>query len=186
MNSENKKSVSKVPTKNYLIVGVIVLVVLLGSLYIYKWYDVYTENKIANSYLMTSKTLVHEIDDLSAIETVFGETVPNEYFVYVSYTKSKKIYELEKELKPIIDDYNLKDYIYYINVTNMMQESDYLAKLNDALGLTENKITEVPTMIYFKDGEVDASSIITREDDNIMQAGDFAKLLDIKGINKNH
>ena len=68
----------------------------------------------------------------------------------------------------------------------MMKKDNYLDELNKALGLEENKITQVPTIIFFKDGVVEDDSIITREDNNIMQAGDFAKLLDIKGIQKDH
>ena len=147
MKSQNKLSRSKIPPKNYAIVGLIILAVILLSLYLFKWYKVSNENKISTSYLMQTKTLVHEIDDLSAIESVFGETA-SEYFIYVSYTKSNKIYQLEEELKPIIDDYNLKDYIYYINVTDMMADDNYLDKLNAALNLTDKKITQVPTIIY--------------------------------------
>ena len=45
---------------------------------------------------MKTKTLVYEVKDLSEIEAVFSET-PNEYFVYVSYTGSEDVYNLEEE-----------------------------------------------------------------------------------------
>ena len=185
MKKENKAVEKKINSKNYVVVAVIFLILILGSLYLYKWYDVYTEEQVSTSYLMKTKTLVYEVKDLSEIEAVFSET-PNEYFVYVSYTGSEDVYNLEEELKPIIEEYKLKDYIYYINVTDMMKKDNYLDELNKALGLEENKITQVPTIIFFKDGVVEDDSIITREDSNIMQAGDFAKLLDIKGIQKDH
>lgn len=185
MKKENKAVEKKIPQKNYMIVGVILIALILGSVYLYKWYNVYQDEKVSVSYLMDSKSIVHEVKNLSEIESVFSET-PNEYFVYVSYTGSTEVYELEKELKSIIEEYRLMDYFYYINVTDMMKNENYLDDLNEALGLKEEKITQVPTIIFFQDGKVSQDGIITREDGNIMQAGDFSRLLDIKGINKEH
>ena len=44
------------------------------------------------------------------------------------------------------------------------------------------KIKEIPTIIYYNDGKV--VDIITREDDNMMNIGDFQKLLDVNKIEK--
>ena len=120
MKKENKAVEKKINSKNYVVVAVIFLILILGSLYLYKWYDVYTEEQVSTSYLMKTKTLVYEVKDLSEIEAVFSET-PNEYFVYVSYTGSEDVYNLEEELKPIIEEYKLKQEVkkYQLALTRL-------------------------------------------------------------------
>jgi hypothetical protein len=74
--------------------------------------------------------------------------------------------------------------MYYINVTDLKNKKDYINKLNNTLGLKDVIITQVPTIIYFKDGEVTKGNIISRSDDKLMSSGDFQKLLDKNEIQK--
>ena len=83
---------------------------------------------------------------------------------------------MEKELKKVINKYELNDQIYYLNVTEIKEKDDYIDKINKSLNL-EEKVTQVPTIIYIKEGKV--VDIIKRSDDNMMNVGDFQKLLDI-------
>ena len=92
---------------------------------------------------------------------------------------------MEKELSKVIKKYNLSESMYFINVNTIKEEKDYINKLNNILGLKDVVITQVPTIIYYKDGVVNKGNIITRSDNNIMNASDFQKLLDINGIDKN-
>ena len=56
-----------------------------------------------------------------------------------------------------------------------MDSDNYLTRLNSAFNT--DKITTVPIILYFKDGEL--IDTVTRDDANIINAGDFQKLLDI-------
>ena len=178
-----KKNEKYIPTKNYIKAVLFIVVVILISLYIFEWYRVYEENKVMQSYLIKSDTIHNEIKDTKEVEAIFTE-VPDDYFVYVSYTGNKDIYEMEKELKDVIREYDLKDKFYFINVTNMKEEDNYLEELGNILNLNEQKITEVPTIIYFKDGEIVKDGILTSEDDNIINASDFRKFLEEKEYQK--
>lgn len=169
------KSERFIPIKNYIIaVGIVIAAVLL-TIYGFSWYNVLKENRVSQSYLVKSKVISNEIQSLEEVNAIFAE-VPDEYFIYISYTGSEEIYNTEKQLKKVINDYELNDKIYYLNITSIKDDKDYLDKINNALKL-EEKVTQVPTVVYIKEGKV--VDIITRNDDNMMNVGDFQKLLDI-------
>ena len=107
--------------------------------------------------------------------------MPDEYFVYVSYTGSEEIYNMEKDLKKVINKYELNDQFYYLNLTTIKDKENYIDDLNKSLNL-EQKVKQVPTIIYVKEGKV--VDIIDRSDNNMMNVGDFQKLLDIYYVTK--
>ena len=101
---------------------------------------------------MTNNTISLEITDINAIDSVLSET-PNYYFVYISYTQDKNIYNLEKNLKPIIDDYDLQNNFYFINVTNIKEKNKkYKEDIAKELKIESNIIKNVPVILYFKNG----------------------------------
>ena len=81
-----------------------------------------------------------------------------------------KFYDMEIKLKEEQKGRN-KD----INVKDMLNEDNYLTRLNNAF--ETDKITKVPVILYYKDGKV--VNIVHRNDNNVINAGDFQKLLDI-------
>lgn len=163
-----------VPMKNYVIAIGIVVVIIALTWYAFAWYKVVKENKLSTSYLVKEKIISKEIKDIDEVNNVFSE-VPNDYFVYISYTGSKKIYDMERQISDLISSYNLDDNFYYWNVTSIKDESDTIEKINNTLNLTDLKVEQIPTIIYFKDRK--AVDIINRDDDNIMDSGDFQKCL---------
>lgn len=178
-----KKKKNSVPAKNYIIAVFLSVLAILLTLYIFSWCSIYQEKKYNKSYLKETNTISLEVNDLEEIENTFTEA-PSEYFVFISYRNKEETYKLEKKLKKIIDSYNINDSFYYIDVTDLKEENDYLEKLNTALGLTEKQITKIPTILYFRDGALAENGIITREDDNIMEAGDFEHLLEMYEVKK--
>ena len=176
----SNKKINGIPLKNYLLVIIIFGLVILGSLYICQWYKLYKIDKLATSYLVKTNTISNSINSYEEMDSVFSETA-NNYFVYISYTNSSEIYHMEKDLRKIINSYQLQDNFYYIDMTELMKENDYLDKLNNTLGLTKYKITKLPTIVYF-DEQMNQDNILQRADNRIFQAADFVHMLDIKGI----
>lgn len=173
------KNEKYIPTRNYITALVLVLIVIILTLYFFKWYDVYEENKVSSSYLIKSNTITNEIKDLKEVEAVFTE-VPDDYFIYISYTNDEKVYEMEKELASVINSYALNDKFYFINITDIQKEDNYIDKLNETLNLDDQKITKVPTIIYYKNGEIASDGILIRADDNIINASDLQQFLEEK------
>ena len=76
-------------------------------------------------------------------------------FLVISYMGDEDIYENEKALKLVFRKYELLDNIIYFNVTEAMEEDSFYDDLNKTLKLEDNnKVTAVPTIIYFKEGTV--------------------------------
>ncbi|MCI9281146.1 MAG: hypothetical protein HFI49_02665, partial [Bacilli bacterium] len=78
----------------------VVLGVILIILYAYKWHQVKEDEKYLQSYLISSNTINLEMNSINNINSVLSET-PNNYFIYISYTGDKDIYNFEKKLKPL-------------------------------------------------------------------------------------
>lgn len=169
--AEAKHRISK---KNiYIIIGVIIVLAIVGF-YIYRWQEIRDEERLNSSYLISSGTISLEIRNLDEVSQILSES-PTEYFVLITYTGNEDNYNLEEGIKKIIDDYKLSDSFYYLNIESMIESDNYLARLNTAFNT--DKITTVPIILYFRDGEL--VDTVTRDDDNVINAGDFQKLLDI-------
>lgn len=166
MNKKNKKSI----LKNYIYIILSLAIIVLIVWYIFSWYQVKEKEKYLESYLITSNTINYETSDFSELNQVLKEA-PSKYFVYISYTEDEKVYKLEKKLKDIIDEYNLKDAFYYVNILNIKENENLIESLNDML-FTKN-IQNVPCIIYYEDGKV--KDIV--QDNNIFSHNDLTSLL---------
>lgn len=160
---------------------VVLLLILVGLFLVcfclYFVTNTINENKANTSYLVRKKLVTKSFnieEDLSELKNLSGS-----YFVYVSYTGNEEIYKLEKELKSLIKQYKLKDKFYYVNIDSLKDDENKIEAVNELLGLTDAKITKVPTIYYVNNGTLNQGSIITRLDDNLFEKGDFQQLLDI-------
>lgn len=162
--------------KNILIICAIILGLILVIFYGYRVNKVKETEKLSKSYLLESGTVSLEIKNLDEVNQILAES-PTEYFVLISYTNNKSTYSLENGLKRIIDKYKLNDSFYYLNVSDIMDEDNYLNRLNN--DFNTDKIKKVPIILYYKDGKI--VDTVTRYDNNTINASDFQKLLDIYG-----
>lgn len=153
----------------YFILGFLLIIFLIW--YIISWKNVKQEEKLMNSYLITSNTLSVEIKDLSETVQVLKES-PSEYFVYISYTNDEKIFNFEKKLKKLIDNYNLKDEFYFVNVTNIKDDENFYSEINDTFNT--KLISNIPSILHFKNNEL--KKVIYNKDLNKTYT-DFENLL---------
>ena len=173
-NKQVAQAKSRISRKSiYIIIGVILVLILVG-VYIYRIQAIREEEKLSTSYLLSSGTVSLEIKNLDEVSQILSES-PTEYFVLITYTGNEDTYVLEEGIKPIIDDYKLSDSFYYLNIESIMDSDNYLTRLNNAFNT--NEITTVPIILYYRDGVL--VDTVTRDDDNVINAGDFQKLLDI-------
>lgn len=166
--------------QKYTILIVIILGVFTISFLGYSLYKEFDANKANASYLVKKKLVTKSYninEDLSELKNKDGN-----YFIYLSYTGNKEIYNLEKSLKSLIKQYKLKSEFYYINIDSLQNDDNKIAAINNLLGLDEVQVTKVPTIIYVTDGKVKKGNIINRLDDNLFEKGDFQQLLDINDL----
>ena len=178
--AKKKNNARYVPLKNYFLAIMIVAIVIFLVLYLFEWYKVKNLEKYGTSYLISSNTINLEIKDYEEIPLVLSET-SNDYFIFINYLNVEETYKLEKELKDVIDEYNLKDIFYYINVTKLKEKKDYLDNLNDALNL-DNKIESVPTILYYHNNEL--AEVIANKND-IISADDLEDIIKKYEIDSN-
>lgn len=160
----------------YFIIGFLLIIFLIW--YIISWKNVKQEEKLMNSYLITSNTLSVEIKDLSETVQVLKES-PSEYFVYISYTNDEKVYSFEKKLKKLIDNYNLKDEFYFVNVTNIKDDENFNSEINDTFNT--KLISNIPCILHFKNNEL--KKVIYNKDlnktytnfENLLKENEFDK-----------
>lgn len=171
--TEPKKEAT-VPRKVAIIAIVAVVALVLIAVYIYWWVDTKKEEKLMNSYLLSSGTISLEIKNLDEVDQILSEA-PSEYFILINFTGDEDAYNLEEGLKTIIDNYKLADCFYYLNITSLKEEDNYLARLNTAFNTDE--ITTTPIILYYQNGSL--VDTVKRLDNNYINAGDFQHLLDI-------
>lgn len=160
----SKKYKNKPSIKNIVIGLCVIIGIIFLLLYFYKWHQVKEDEKYLNSYLISSSTISLEMNDLSEIRTVLSEA-PTYYFIYISYTGDKNIYDFEKKLKPLIDDYAIQNNFYYLNVTEIKNKNEnYKKDIAKELDIEEKKISDVPIILYFKNGELVNSGITSVND----------------------
>jgi len=160
----------------YFIIGFLLIIFLIW--YIISWKNVKQEEKLMNSYLITSNTLSVEIKDLSETIQVLKES-PSEYFVYISYTNDEKVFNFEKKLKKLIDNYNLKDEFYFVNVTNIKDDENFYSEINDTFNT--KLISNIPCILHFKNNEL--KKVIYNKDlnktytnfENLLKENEFDK-----------
>ena len=122
------------------------------------------------SYLISSDTIYLVVNNINEIKNVFLEA-PNYYFVYISSLCNENAYNLEKELKPLIDEYQLQNNFYFLDVTNFKDSNlDYKKDIALALDIDQNIISDIPIILCFKDGKLLNDIFTAEEFKNILES----------------
>lgn len=160
-----------IPLKNYIYAGLIVIAIILLCWYILSWHNVKTTEKYLNSYLLSTNTLTLEIKNLKEAPTILQDA-PSSYFVFIGYTNDKAEYNLEENLKTVIDEYRINSEMYYVNIADIRDDNNLNENLNKAFNT--DKINNTPCILYFKDTKLTA---IIENKSGIFKASEFEKLL---------
>ena len=95
-------------------------------------------------------------------------------FIYLSYEGNENIYNLEKQLRKVIKQYDLEDNFIYVNCSNVLEENNTIKTLKNVLSVGNKEII-LPAIIYFKDNSpidyIDSTN-------NLLEIGNFSQLLD--------
>ncbi len=167
----------KVPLKNYFIAFLIVLGILIVTLYAKKTYELNNEKMLSQSVL---SRVVGEIK-YKEISSALVEKKAN-YFIYVSYVKSKDTYDLEVKLKKLIAAYELQDNFYYINITDELTDTNLITNLNIKFNLNLSNPNNIPFILYYQNGSL--KSILKSSDDKLFNPKSLERILINNGYQK--
>jgi len=137
---------NNIPLKNYFILLLIVLGTILLVFYLRSWYNAsieyYQNNSIMSEYLSELKS-----------EEINSFIIDNpDIIIYYASAKDTNIKSFEKSFKKLMEQYEIKDDIVYID-SSKQENVDFISKLNDVSDKKINQIN-IPNLIYIKDGKV--------------------------------
>ena len=91
-------------------------------------------------------------------------------YLFITKTGTKEEYKLEKKIASMVKNYKLNDsFLVYLKDDN--------CNLENELGILKEEIDKLPIILYYKDGKLIDKAI--REDELMLEDGDFMHLLDI-------
>ena len=143
-----KKSNKNVSSRNYFIVMVVSVLIIVVVLYARTFYLNYKNNKVNVSVFNDQKINQINSDDFDfALSEISSEII-----LYVIYTGSSEIRNMESKLYKEIEKKNLTDKIIYWDVTNS-KNSEYIETLRKRFPEIKDQINSAPLFIYIKDGK---------------------------------
>lgn len=130
----NKK---EIPQKNYIYLFLILLGSILFVIYLYTWYQAYNENKLNTSIMNKYLTVINynELDNY-IIEN-------KNAIIYVSILGNEDINNFEKKFKNLVSEYNLKNEILYLDISN-----ENISNATKKLNIEE----EFPYLVVYTNG----------------------------------
>ena len=141
-----KDELRKIPVKNYIILGVVIVVTMLILYYFYMWVDVYKESKI-NIPIMDKYMTVINYNELDNYVVENPDTI-----VYVSVLENDEIREFEKKFKNKYKNDLIDNDVLYMNVTDDIKDKSLKDGMVSKYVINGLNITDVPCVLVFKNG----------------------------------
>lgn len=149
----NEENTRYIPVKNYILVVLMFLAVILITLYLFKWYQVKSSEKTAQSYLVENKLVVNQTSSIDELKNVITEN-SSRLLLYISYRNSSKIYNIEKKYDHIFKDYNISDIFYLFDITDIKENNkNYKNYINNYLDIN---VSDYPVIIFYEDGQINS------------------------------
>lgn len=141
MNKNNKR---EVPVKNYIKLGIILLISIFALFYLYLWYRTYEENRL-NTPIMDNYLSIINYNELNDYLTENKNAT-----IYLSKLNDNDIRSFEKEFKLIIQDNALKNKMLYLDLTNELDQNNEITITNN---YTINE-SNLPVIVIIENSQV--------------------------------
>ena len=143
-----KDELRKIPFKNYVFLGVVLLVSMLILYYFYLWVDAYNESKL-NKPIMNKYMDVINYNELDTYLIENPDTI-----IYVSILENKEIRDFEKNFKKLFKKKKINNDILYLDITEDIKNEDINNELNNKYMINSVSILDVPVIIVIENGNV--------------------------------
>lgn len=149
----NKKNIEKetgVPPKNYLVLGVIIVITLLACIYLFSWYRQYNSSQ-TNKPVITSTLREVNYNNLNTVVTERDMVI-----VYMCTTDETICRNFEKKFSNYVKENNLTEEIMYLNLGNKSDENNLLNTIYNKYKSKKlvKKAHKYPTLLIFNEGEI--------------------------------
>lgn len=132
-----KEELRKIPTKNYVMLAIILLVSLGLVYYFHLWYLAYNENKLGN------RIMDKYMDNINYNELDNYLVENNSAIVYTSVLNDNDIREFEKQFKLLFKKKKIKYNLLYMDVTDDLDSFNY-----------KYSNVGVPSLMIFSEGRL--------------------------------
>ena len=132
------KEIRKVPFKNYIILGVVMVVTILLLYYFYMWVDIYKESKI-NIPIMDKYMNVINYNELDNYLVENPNTI-----LYVSILDNEEIRTFEKKFKNEFKNKKINNELLYMNLTVELSDKNISNELENKYYIKDLSIVDVP------------------------------------------
>lgn len=157
----------KIPRKNYVIYGIIVVVTLALVFYVNEWYKAYKQHELENSYIAE---YVKEVNYNEFKNYVLENT---NLIVYIGEKNSEKCVNFEKKLYKVIKEYNLEDDVVFLNVTDI---NDLTQIFNTYKINTINSALNIPSIAILTNSKF--NDLLNSDDNNEIRTDEIVQLLE--------
>ncbi len=155
---KKNEELREIPLKNYIILGIIIVITIFILYYFYMWYDAYNESKI-NMPIMNRYMDVINYNELEDFITENPDTL-----IYVSVLEDEEIREFEKEFKNQFKNKNVLNDILYLDLTSELEDKEIREEIIDEYSINTLSMSDVPSIVLFDDGSL--KSIYSVKDNN--------------------
>lgn len=135
------------PTKNYYIVLVVSIVVIVVTLLARRIYLNYVQS--LNVSLFQDKS----INQINTDDFDFALTEVSEAILYVSYSDDKEITNVDRKIYKVLERKSLIDKVIYWDITDLYKDGNYMSQLREKFPEVSANISIAPLIIYIKDGK---------------------------------
>ena len=140
----------KIPTKNYIMVLVIFIIVIVAVIYLASWYNTYQDFQKEIPVLQGTISEV-KTDELDHYLLENPTTV-----VYICTANNDECRDFETQYKKEILKNEWQDSMTYLNV-DTSDVTQYLSSLLDRYATANFTLDRVPALIAFEDGQIVAA-----------------------------
>ena len=151
----------EIPLKNYMILGIVMIVSFLLVYYMYMWSSVYDESKLNVSIM--DKYL--EVINYNELDDYLVENI--DVILYVSVLENEDIRNFEKKFKNVVKGDDLNKEILYMNITDDIKDDKKKSEMEKKYMVNSLKITDVPAILVFDGGSLKSIYSISDNDYDI-------------------
>lgn len=143
-----KDELRVIPKKNYIILGIVILVSLLIIYYFYMWVSAYKDAK-ENVSVLDNYMNVINYNELDNYIVENPDSV-----IYVSVVDDTQINKFDKKLANSIKNNDFNKDVLYMNITETIKDASIKREMIEKYSLKYADITDIPNIIVFEDGKL--------------------------------
>ena len=134
MEADKMEKERNIPLKNYIILGVVLILSVIVVIYFYMWNNAYEESKL-NTTIMDKYLQVINYNELNNYLIENKDAV-----IYISVLEDQKIRNFERKFKSIIVNNSLNSDILYLELTSELKNNNTKKEIDKTYSINNKSI----------------------------------------------